>query len=168
MTMTTTTTAKRLLSLTAGLAFAAAALTGCTSPSTPTADSTSSGGTEQQERMRWESDRRACLSKQGFELPDEPGQIDFGSRQAEYDLAAEQCDAEIGPIPGAVTNLTPEQKAARAEAWAVEDKCYRDAGFSEGIGDTQEAVMVPEGASDELVDTCTATGEKAFERSLGR
>ena len=167
MTMTTTT-AKRLLASTAGLAFAAAALTGCTSPSTPTADSTSSGGTEQQERMRWESDRRACLSEQGFELPDEPGQIDFGSRQAEYDLAAEQCDAEIGPIPGAVTNLSPEQKAAEAEASAAEDRCFKDAGFSEGNGGDPGVSFIPEGAPDDLVDRCVAAGEKAREGALDR
>jgi hypothetical protein len=161
------TTTNRLLTVAAGVALAAAALTGCTSTSAPTTDSTSQAGTDEQDRMRWESDLAACLAGQGFDLPDEPGQIDFGSRQGEYDLASAQCQDEVGPMPGAVTNISPEQEAAEAESWAAEDKCFRDAGFSEGAGD-QSAPSMPSGASDELIDTCLAAGEDAREKALAR
>ena len=162
------TTTQRTLAVVLGLTVGALGLVACSSPggATSASSSTANGGTEEQDRMRWESDLRACMSKQGFELP-EDGQVDFGSRQAEYELASEQCQEEVGPMPGAVTNLSPEQRAAESEAAAVEDECYKDAGFSEGIGDP-EAISVPEGAPDDLVDTCTAAGEKARERALDR
>jgi len=163
MTITTT----RILSLAAGVALAAAALTGCTSPSDPTTDSTSQSGTEEQDRLRWESDLRACLSAQGFDLP-EDGQVDFGSRQGEYELASQQCQDEVGPPPGADENISPEQRAAVAEGRAATDKCFRDAGFDEGIGDDPELYIEPEGVSAEVSEKCFAAGDRAMEKALDR
>lgn len=163
------TTTKRTLAVVLGLTFGTLGLAACSSPggSTSASSSTTNGGTEEQDRMRWESDLRACLSGQGFDLP-EDGQVDFGSRQAEYELASAQCQDEVGPMPGAVTNLSPEQKAAEAEARAVEDECFKDAGFSEGVGDDPDASDIPEGATDDQMNECVAAGEKARERALDR
>ena len=164
--------AKHVLTVTLGLGLGTLGLAACTSPSTPTSTPTSpsasQGGTDQQERERWEADLASCLAGQGFDLPDEPGQIDFGSRQGEYALASRQCQDEVGPPPGARENITPEERAALEESRAAINTCFRDAGFEEGVGDDPELYVEPEGVSEALSEKCFAAGDDALENGLGR
>lgn len=166
-----TTSPRQAVAIAVGLTLGALGLAGCTSPSTPASTSTSTsaaqGGTQEQARERWESDLKSCLAGQGFDVPDE-GQADFGSRQAEYELASQQCQNEVGSPPGAATDISPEQRAAEVESAAAANTCFREAGFSEGVGDDPDLMVEPEGVPADVSEKCWAAADEALELALAR
>ncbi|MFC4586543.1 hypothetical protein [Sphaerisporangium corydalis] len=118
-----------------------------------------SAGTADQRYTEWELKFRSCLGDKGFELPKEPGKIDFGDRQDAYKVAEEGCLKKIGKPPAA-SDGRPGESAAEAKEAAEKTlkslQCLRDLGYD--VADPENGqparIEAPEGASQEDMDKC--------------
>ncbi|MEV0233741.1 hypothetical protein [Nonomuraea sp. NPDC050786] len=107
-----------------------------------------------QKYTEWELKFRSCLSDKGFELPKEPGKIDFGDRQDAYEVAEDACLKQIGKPPAA-SDGRPAKPGAE-ERKLKQLQCLRDHGYrvkDPGAGQAPQ-IEVPEGVSEDGLTTC--------------
>ncbi|WP_433177534.1 hypothetical protein [Actinoallomurus sp. CA-150999] len=111
----------------------------------PASDS-GSVGTQDQQYSAWEAKFRSCLSDKGFELPKDPGKIDFGDRQDAYKVAEAACLKKIGQPPTARDKQTMSPKQLQ-EGYLRKAKCLRDRGYDVKDPKPGEALVIPAGVN---------------------
>ncbi|MEV4107781.1 hypothetical protein [Nonomuraea sp. NPDC049695] len=143
----------------AAFACLAGLLAGCgnaAEPSGAAKNPPASADTADQKYTEWEIKFRSCLSDKGFELPKEPGKIDFGDRQDAYKVAEDACVKQIGKPPTA-SDDQPAKSGAEAEERKLKQlQCLRDHGYrvkDPGEGQAPQ-IEVPEGVSEDGLTKC--------------
>ena len=115
-----------------------------------------SAGTADQRYTEWENQFRSCLSGKGFELPKEPGKIDFGDRQGAYEGARDACLSRIGKPPTASSDQPALSGKEAKEKELTTLQCLRDHGYKvtdPGPGQAPQ-VEVPDGVSQDGLTEC--------------
>jgi hypothetical protein len=116
-----------------------------------------SAGTAGQKYTEWEVKFRSCLSDKGFELPKEPGKIDFGDRQEAYEVARDACLSKIGRPPAA-SGDQPAMSGEEAKEKELKTlQCLRDHGYNVKDPAPGQAaqVEVPDGVSQDGLKDCS-------------
>jgi hypothetical protein len=136
---------------------------GSTSSSNPGSSSSPGSGSgsgpvdaADQKYTEWELKFRSCLSDKGFELPKEPGKIDFGDRQDAYRVVEDACIKKIGKPPTTADDQPAKSDAAAEEQQLKRLQCLRDQGYDvkdPGKGQTPQ-IQVPEGVSEDGLTKC--------------
>jgi hypothetical protein len=106
------------------------------------ASGSASAGTQDQQYSAWEAKFRSCLSGKGFELPKDPGKIDFGDRQDAYKVAEAACLKKIGQPPTARDRQTMSPKQLQ-EGYLRKAKCLRDRGYDIKDPKPGEVLVIP-------------------------
>jgi hypothetical protein len=139
----------------AAFACLAGLLAGCggTDGTSAAPDAAAPAGSADQQYDAWENKYRSCLGDKGFELPKEPGKIDFGDRQDAYEVAEDACLKQIGMPPGAGDGSAESKKEMLATA-LKQVQCLRDRGYDIDDPQSDQAIQVPEGVSQDDLNEC--------------
>jgi hypothetical protein len=138
-------------------------LAGCGSANKPSgapnnSSASASAGTAGQKYDEWEIKFRSCLSDKGFELPKEAGKIDFGDRQAAYEVAETACIKKIGKPPTASSDEPALPDREKKEKALKALQCLRDQGYEVTDRPGQAPLVeVPDGVSPDGSKKCLGT-----------
>ncbi|MCO5973773.1 hypothetical protein [Actinoallomurus soli] len=125
------------------------------------ASSAGSAGTLDQQYSAWQVKFRSCLSDKGFELPKEPGKIDFGDRQDAYKVAEDACLKQIGQPPTARAKQNTSSKQMQDKQMQEKNlrmaRCFRDRGYDVKDPKPEEPLVMPENVAvkQQDLDACT-------------
>jgi hypothetical protein len=105
-------------------------------------------------QFRWELRFTSCLRAQGIQIADpDPttGAADV-VHDAAYQTAAKECEAKIGRPPTVAKNQGDEKQLLAATLKLA--RCLREHGLDVPDPAPNQALVMPEGASQALVDKC--------------
>ncbi len=147
---------RRALTAFAALTCLAAPLAACGGADAQDSAAGASAGTFDQQYDAWEAKYRSCLSDKGFELPKEPGHIDFGDRQDAYKVAENACLKGIGKPPAAGDDGPAKSEQEIKEMMLKQAQCLRDRGYDVDDPADGMAVRVPNDVKPDDLNKCLA------------
>jgi hypothetical protein len=137
---------------------AAVALGGCGGGESAGAPNAASGNDAQ---FQWDLKFTRCLREQGIQI-DDPDPVKGApavTHDDAYAAASKTCEGKVGDPPSAAATDPKAQKQRQATA-LKQVKCLRDHGVDIKDPAPDEALQIPEGTSEDVMNRCFAQNGK--------
>jgi hypothetical protein len=118
-----------------------------------------SGGDPQ---FQWELKFTRCLREQGIEV-DDPDPVKGApavTHDDAYAAASKTCEGKVGDPPSAAAMKDPKARTQMQKKTLEQVQCLRDHGVDIKDPGPDEAMQVPEGTSEDVINRCFAPNGK--------
>ena len=141
------------------VAMAGVALGGCGGGESAGAPKAASGGDAQ---FQWDLKFTRCLREQGIQI-DDPDPVKGApavTHDDAYAAASKTCAGKVGDPPSAASAKDPKARKQRQATALKQVKCLRDHGVDIKDPAPGEALQIPEGTSEDVMNRCFAPNGK--------